>query len=349
MSNRERALRTPRELAEAGLIAPENAAALGPVAQRYAVAVTPDLARLIDPADDADPIGRQFLPDARELTVLPHELADPIGDGPHSPVAGIVHRYPDRVLLKIVGTCPVYCRFCFRREMVGPEAGGNLTPPQVEAALAYIRATPAIFEVIVTGGDPFVLSPRRVRDLMDALAAVPHVAVVRWHTRVPVAAPRRVTPELVAALASGAKTVYAAVHVNHPRELTADARAALARLAAGGVALVSQSVLLRGVNDDADTLEELMRALLAARVKPYYLHHPDLAPGTSHFRLPLSRGIALMGALRRRLSGLALPTYVLDLPGGYGKVPVESARVRLSEDGAVIVDREGRAHHYRDL
>jgi lysine 2,3-aminomutase len=335
-----RVLRHPAELAAAGLIAPAAVATLDEVAGRYAVAVTPAMASLIDPADPADPIARQFVPDARELTTTPDELADPIGDGAHEVTPGLIHRYPDRVLLKFVSSCAVYCRFCFRRETVGQ--GEGLSPTELSTALDYIRATPAIFEVIVSGGDPLVASPRRLAALVRELAAIPHVELVRFHTRVPVVAPERITPELVAALKAEGIATWVAIHANHPRELTDDARAALAKLADAGIPLVSQSVLLRGVNDDAETLAALMRAFLAARVKPYYLHHADLAPGTAHFRTTIAEGEALMKMLRGRVSGLAQPTYVLDIPGGHGKVPVGPSY----RDGDIIEDYRGATHRY---
>lgn len=345
MTRPDRTLRTAADLVAAGLIAPADAADAATVGERYAVAVTPDMAALIAevPQDRAlDPIARQFLPAVSELDTRPEERADPIGDEAHSPLPGIVHRYPDRVLLKIVHVCPVYCRFCFRREMVGPGGKGSLDEAELAAALAYVAARPEIFEVILTGGDPFVLSARRVRDLTRALSAIPHVAVIRWHTRVPVVAPDRVTADFARALRAAGKAVYVAVHANHAREFTPAACAALARLADAGIALVSQSVLLRGVNDDADTLAALMRAFLANRVKPYYLHHPDMAPGTAHFRLSIAEGQALMRQLRGRLSGLAQPTYVLDIPGGEGKVPVGPSY--LGEDD--VADWRGARHTY---
>ena len=307
------------------------------------------MAALIDPADAADPIGRQFLPSAAELFAHAAELADPIGDYAKSPVDGVVHRYPDRVLLKIVGVCPVYCRFCFRREMVGPDTGHNLSEAELDAALSYIRDTPAIWEVILTGGDPFMLSERRVRALMQALDAIAHVKVVRWHTRVPVVAPQMVTEAFVTALTTTRKTVVVGLHANHPRELTAGARVALERLARAGIALVSQSVLLRGINDDVVILETLMRGFVEARVLPYYLHHGDLAPGTAHFRIPVARGIELVRELHRRVSGLARPDYVLDLPGGSGKISLISADVRQTDEGCEVRDALGRVHIYRDV
>jgi lysine 2,3-aminomutase len=343
-----RTLNSADELVGAGLLSPERRVEAKRIGARYAIAVTPAMAELIDRTDPADPIARQFLPDARELERDPAERIDPIGDDLHSPVKGVVHRYPDRVLLKIVGVCPVYCRFCFRREMVGPAAAANLTADETAAALAYIASDPRIWEVILTGGDPFVLSARRIAELTGALARVAHVKVLRWHTRVPVVAPKRVTPTVVAALKAGGTVVYVALHANHPRELTAEARAAIARLVSAGIPVVSQTVLLRGVNDDPDTLEALMRGFVEARVKPYYLHHCDLAPGTRHFRTSFAHGQALMNELRRRLSGIALPTYVFDIPGGYGKVPISDAYLQTDGRHYVVNDPAGRRHTYVD-
>ena len=333
---RSRTLTTPADLIAAGLSAPSRAREFEAVAERYALAVPPALAALIDPNDPADPIARQFLPDSRELDRGPDELDDPIGDAPKTPLPGLVHRYRDRVLLKLVSVCAVYCRFCFRRETVGPGTAG-LDEAGLARALDYIAARPEIWEVVLTGGDPLALSPRRLSIVTRALAAIPHVKVLRWHTRLPVAAPERVDPALARALTEGhEKTVYVALHANHPRELTVEARAACRRLIEHGVAMVSQSVLLRGVNDDADTLEALMRAFVEMRVKPYYLHHADLAPGTAHLRTSIAEGQALMRELRRRLSGLALPAYMLDIPAR-GKVPIGPAYIETGADGAYEV------------
>ena len=313
------------------------------VSQRYAVAVTDDVMALAD----APAIALQYLPDARELMTTPDELPDPIGDAAHSPMRGIVHRYPDRVLLKPVHVCAVYCRFCFRREMVGPGREEALSEKDLAQALAYIRNTPSIWEVIVTGGDPFVLSPRRLQKLMQALNEIDHIKVIRFHTRVPVADPGRVTPEMAAALASS-KAVYVALHVNHAAELTEKVRTACSLLQSVGVILVSQSVLLRGVNDSAETLEKLFRALAEMKVIPYYLHHPDKAPGTSHFRLPLREGLEIYKSLRGRLSGLAIPSYMLDIPGGFGKVCADSGAVVETPEGYRVTDVNGVTHDYRD-
>ena len=342
-----RSLTTVAELVEAGLVPEAGRAGAAAVAARYAIAVTPPLVALIDPDDPDDPIARQFVPDAAELATLPEERADPIGDLAHSPVEGIVHRYPDRVLLKAVHVCPVYCRFCFRREMVGPEGLGTLTAAELDAAIAYIAGRPEIWEVILTGGDPLVLSPRRLGDIMKRLAAIDHVKIVRFHSRVPVVDPGRIDAALIDALKSSGKTTYVALHANHPREFTAEARAAVARIVDAGMVMISQTVLLKGVNDDAGVLAELMRSFVENRVKPYYLHHPDLAPGTAHFRLTLAEGRALVESLRGRVSGLCQPAYILDIPGGHGKVRADSTAVEEADDGCFrLRDFRGAMHLY---
>ena len=330
-------LRTVRDLAQAGLVASERLPDLARVAAQYAVAI-----ELIDPEDPDDPIARQFVPLEAELDLLPQESGDPIGDFAHSPVDGVVHRYPDRCLLKLNHACAVYCRFCFRREMVGPDGLRPMSAGQLDAAMAYIAGRPDIWEVIVTGGDPFILSPRRLREAMDRLAAIPHVKIVRFHTRVPAVAPERVTDELVAALSAPGKTSYVALHANHAREFTPQARAACARIVDAGVPMLGQTVLLKGVNDDPETLTALMRAMVETRVKPYYLHHPDLAPGTGHMRLGIEDGQAVLRAMRGAVSGLCQPTYVLDIPGGAGKVPVGPGYV----GEGTVEDPAGRVHAY---
>jgi len=335
-------LRSASDLVGAQLIRPDRLRALQNVAARYAVAITPALVDLIDAADPHDPIAQQFVPDTRELESHPEERADPIGDEAHSPVSGVVHRYPDRVLLKVVNACAVYCRFCFRREMVGP-GHGALTGRALATALDYIARTPEIWEVILTGGDPLLLPPRRLKDVATRLAAVDHVKVIRLHTRIPVAAPERVTPALVRALRSD-KATYMVLHANHPRELTGEARAACARVIDAGIPMLSQSVLLRGVNDNVDTLGALMRALVECRIKPYYLHHADLAPGTAHLRTSIAEGQDLMRALHGRYSGLCQPHYVLDIPGGHGKSPI--GPIYLGADGTEITDFNGAQHAY---
>jgi len=344
--NAIRPIRTPAELAEAGLVAPEELAGLEAVAERYAVAISPAMAALIDRSDPHDPIARQFVPDAAELNVTLEERNDPIGDLTHSPVEGIVHRYPDRVLLKAVHVCPVYCRFCFRREMVGPQGLGTLSPEAMEAAFAYIADHPEIWEVILTGGDPLVLSARRLAEIMRRLSAIDHVKIVRIHSRVPVVEPERIDDALIEAIRASGKTAYVALHANHPRELTPAARAACARLVDSGIVMVSQSVLLKGINDDPETLAALMRAFVETRVKPYYLHHPDLAPGTSHFRLSIDEGRALVAGLRGRISGLCQPTYILDIPGGHGKALIGPDAIRENGGCYTVSDFRGVEHAY---
>ena len=340
---------TPEALVSEGLISSTDALSLKHVAERYAIAAPRHMMTLIDRDAVDDPIAKQVIPSTAELVTTPDERPDPIGDHTYSPVKGLVHRYPDRVLLKVHSACAVYCRFCFRREMVGP-GGDSMDDSDITAALKYIKKHPEIWEVILTGGDPLVLSPQRIAKLLDALDLIEHVQVVRFHTRVPVAVPERITDELACVLSDRCATVYVAVHSNHARELSQEALEACGRLTRAGIPLVGQTVLLKGVNDSAGTLEALFRAMVAARITPYYLHHPDLAPGTSHFRVPIETGQALMKQLRGRVSGLALPTYMLDIPGGYGKVPVGPTYIADTVDGvALIEDINGQSHAYPPL
>ncbi|MCV0371396.1 lysine-2,3-aminomutase-like protein [Filomicrobium sp.] len=351
MSTTDQPIKTVGQLIVAGLTPPDQHDDLERLTQHYALAITPTIATLIDPtAGHKDPIAAQFVPSMPELDRHPEEQDDPIGDDTYAPIKGIVHRYADRCLLKPVSVCPVYCRFCFRRETIGPGHNGQLTSSELEKAIGYIAQHPEIWEVILTGGDPLVLPPRRVREITQRLTGIPHVRVIRWHSRVPVVDPDRIDTAMVQALRSPEKSVYIALHANHPRELTNTARAACASLIDAGVVMISQSVLLKGVNDDADTLETLMRTFVEMRIKPYYLHHPDLAPGTTHFRLPIARGQEIVGELRQRLSGLAMPTYILDIPGGYGKVPIGPGYIRGNgqDQSYEITDRKGRTHQYRD-
>jgi lysine 2,3-aminomutase len=330
------------DLVARGFVEKASAAGLEAIVERYALSITPAMADIIDHDDPHDPIARQFIPDLRESDTRPEELADPIGDGVHSPIEGIVHRYSDRVLLKLLHVCPVYCRFCFRREMVGPGAEQVLSPAALDAALDYIRHHSEIWEVILTGGDPLALSARRLADVLQQIDQIAHVKIVRIHTRVPAVDPARLDERMIDALRATKKTLYVALHANHPRELGANAQEALARLVDAGIPLVSQTVLLRGVNDDFDTLAALMRRFVELRVKPYYLHQADLAPGTAHFRVGLDEARALVGELRAKVSGLCQPTFVLDIPGGFGKVPVGPDHLT----GAGVKDHQGETHAY---
>jgi lysine 2,3-aminomutase len=334
------------DMADRGLFAPVRLDEIRRVADQFSVAVTDEVAAMIDPADANDPIAAQFVPSMAELAVAGEELADPIGDQQWSPIPGIVHRHRDRVLLKPTLLCPVYCRFCFRRDAVGKRPA-MLGLAALKRAFAYIRERPEVWEVIVTGGDPFVLAPRRLADIVQVLDKIPHLGVIRFHTRVPVVDSRRVSPALVAALTAD-KALYVVIHANHPRELTASAKEAVTRLIRAGVPVLSQTVLLRGINDDAAVLEALFRGLVAMRVKPYYLHHADLAHGTAHFRTGIAKGQELVRSLRASASGLCQPTYVLDIPGGYGKVPLaaSAAAADPASGGWIVEDSAGVRHAY---
>ncbi len=317
-TSRGQTLRGADALVGAGFVAPAFRDGVAAVAERYAVAIPPALAALIEWPDD--PIGRQFIPDPAELVTAPEERDDPIADAALSPVKGVVRRYPDRALLKPLLVCPVYCRFCFRREQVGPD-GGVLTEAELQTAYAWLRRHPEIREVILTGGDPLMLSPRRLAAIVAALSAMPQIEILRIHSRAPLADPALVTPALVRAMETG-KAMFLVLHANHAREFTEAARDAIRRVQAAAIPVLGQSVLLRGVNDSESALEALFRAMLAARVKPYHLHQLDPAPGTARFHVPIAEGRRLLAALRGRISGLAWPTYVLDIPGGHGKVPI---------------------------
>ncbi len=313
------------------------------VTERYALSITPEVAAIIQAHGTDSAVGRQYIPHPDELVTAPDETIDPIGDKTHSPVKGIVHRYADRVLLMPTQVCAVYCRFCFRREAVGPDYAG-LSDTELQAALDYIRHTPAIWEVILTGGDPLVLSARRLQIILNGLDEIPHVATIRIHSRVPVAAPDRIDDALLNVLRSVHKPINIAVHCNHADELTANAVHALRKLRKAGVMLFGQTVLLGGVNDDPVILEALFRGMLAAGVKPYYLHQLDRAPGTARYVVPIARGQEIVKALRGKVSGLAQPTYILDIPGGAGKVPIGPGYLSTQDDVLMVEDPNGLTH-----
>jgi len=348
MSGAKPDLRSAADLIEAGLLPEDKRAEIDRVGQTYAIGLTKTMAGLIDAANPRDPIARQFVPDPAELVPHADEMADPIGDLAFSPLEGVVHRYPDRVLLKLLHVCSVYCRFCFRREFVGPGGPTYLAPKALDAAFAYVAAHPEIWEAILTGGDPLTLSPRRLGDIMARLRSIEHVKIIRLHTRVPTVDPAAITDRLIDVLRATGKTVYVALHANHPLELTPLARTACARFVEAGIPMLSQSVLLAGVNDDIDTLAALMRAFVEAKIKPYYLHQLDLAPGTAHFRVPIAKGRELMRQLRGRVSGLCQPTYMLDLPGGRGKSPIGPNYLTETawEDTYRVSDYLGESHLY---
>ena len=340
-------LRTPEQLLAAGLIAEGDLKDLQKVSEKFPIAITPHAHSLIDKGDPADPIAAQFVPTHAEMLVSDEEQEDPIGDEAHAPTPGIVHRYPDRVLLKPMHVCPVYCRFCFRREMVGPGRDA-LGEEELERALAYIESKEEIWEVVITGGDPLIMSPRRIGKIMRRLDKINHVGVVRFHTRIPVVKPDAVNQELLGSLRIG-KAVYIVLHTNHVRELTVEAKDACAKFINAGFPMLSQTVLLNGINADAQSLERLFRALVEIRIKPYYLHHGDLAKGTKHFRTSIATGQQITRALRGHVSGLCQPLYVLDIPGGKGKVPIGSRYITELDDGNYLVDDyQGNSHNYQD-
>lgn len=315
-----KSLSDPIEIARRFGLDPEATRA---VAGRYPVRLTPHLLELID--GPGDPLGRQFLPDPAELEEddLPE---DPLAEERLSPTPAIVHRYPDRVLMLAANTCAAYCRFCTRKRRVGCR-DRSVSFGEIQAAVDYVAAHPEVREVIVSGGDPFLMADGMLGEILGRLRKIPHLGLLRVATRTPAVLPARIT-ESLAALLRRAAPLFLTTHFNHPRELTPEAAAACALLADAGIPLANQTVLLRGVNDDADVLAELFQNLLLLRVRPYYLHHPDPVHGTAHFAVSLDRGRDLMNMLRKKVSGLAVPHYVLDTPGGKGKVPVHLVDIR---------------------
>lgn len=327
-----------------------NEHGLNEVGQRFKVRVPQSYLDKIDWQDPDDPIRRQAVPSPLELESLPGERPDPIGDAAHSPAPRLTHRYPTRALLYPTYVCSMYCRHCFRKESINDEAAG-FSMAALEPALAYLAEHTELREVILTGGDPLTLSDVQLEALRSRLDAIEHLSLLRVHTRVPVTLPTRVTPGLVAALrGEGSRMVCVVTHFNHPRELDDDALTACRRLREAGFMLLNQSVLLRGVNDEVEVLAELFEKLVyRAGAKPYYLHHCDLTRGVSHFRTSIDRGRELMAALRGRISGLCLPEYVLDLPGGDGKVPIGPSFVH-ARDGQrwCFSTWAGGLHHYEE-
>ena len=337
-----------RQLQADGYIQAHDLTAINEVARKFAVAITPRMLDLIEPTEPEDPIARQFIPDPRELDGDDAERADPIGDHRFAPVPGIIHRYPDRALLMPIRVCPVYCRFCFRRETVGSGTDRFLSGQQLDEAIDYIAKRDEIWEVILSGGDPLLLSPRRLDDILTRVRSIAHVSVIRVHTRIPLVSPERITNSLVRRLRE-ANPVFVVLHCNHPREFTEDGRRACADLIDAGIPMLSQTVLLKGINDNADTMTELMRRLVENRIKPYYLHHADLARGTGHFRTTVAQGRRLMAEMRGNLSGVCQPTYVLDIPGGHGKSPIGPNYLQDAGPGRYsVVDYQGVCHAYAD-
>lgn len=282
-------------------------------------------------------IQKQFIPDTKELIFLPEELSNPIGDETYSPTEGITHRYPNRVLLKPTYMCASYCRFCFRRYKVS-NSDYNLSSTQYTACLDYIKAHKEVWEVILTGGDPLVLTDNYLSQIIADLSAIEHLKIIRFHSRIPSVLPQRITPKLIQILKSSGKTIWIVAHLNSADEFTAECKTALNLLIDNGIPVIMQSVLLKGINDSFEALRNLFETAVINRVRPYYLHYPDLAKGTHHFRIPLEDAQKLFGSLRGQISGLCLPTFVLDIPGGFGKISAEKSRLWQNSDGTWALD-----------
>lgn len=345
----QKAIRSLKSLRAHQLVASGNDAELQQVVDHFAVAITPTMHKQIDTSNPNDPIAKQFVPHIDELQHTPVERSDPIGDEAHIAVKGIIHRYPDRCLFTPIHVCAVYCRFCFRKEKLA-KGTVTLTPSELETAFTYVQNHPEIWEVIFSGGDPFLLKPNLLQSYLQRLKMIEHVEVIRFHTRVPLVDPKRITPTFIATLQQS-KTTYVILHANHPHEFTPESIFACAQLVDAGIPLLSQTTLLKGINDDINTLSQLMRCFIKNRIKPYYLHHADLVRGTVHFRTSIAEGQHLIKQLRGRFSGLCQPTYVLDIPGGYGKIPIGPNYLQLSTTPSaelqyILEDPFGNRHGY---
>jgi len=326
-------------------LSPEEYAGTQLANTKLALGITPYFFNLIDPADENCPIRRQVIPRIEETRTAAWEMSDPCGEDSHSPVPGLVHRYPDRVLFLVTDRCASYCRYCTRSRLVSNATGYDFHP-DFERQLDYIRRHPSVRDVLLSGGDPLLLGDEKLRFLLGRLRAIPHVEFVRLGTRIPIFLPQRITPELCAMLKEH-HPLFLSIHSNHPRELTTEARAALERLADAGIPLGNQSVLLRDVNDDAVVMRALLQKLLMCRVKPYYLYQCDLIAGSAHLRASVRQGLEIMESLRGHTTGYAVPQYVIDAPGGGGKVPINPDYIiERTEERIVIRNFEGRIFAY---
>ncbi len=344
-SDQKKRLSRLSDLVDAGLVSGDEKS-LQEVARHYDIGVTPEVLQQVQ--NHNDPVAKQYVPSTAELSILPDEESDPIGDLTYTPIDGIVHRYPDRVLFKVSSVCAVYCRYCFRREMIGAGAD-HLSDKDIDAALEYIKAHNEIWEVILTGGDPLILSPRRLAKIIEALDEIDHVQIIRIHTRIPIANPSKIDDTLLGVLKTKSSALQLVVHINHAQEISSDVRRVIYDMRMNGVSFFSQSVLLHQVNDCPSVLETLFKTLNKIHVKPYYLHHMDHAKGTSHFRVSIARGKNIMRQLQGRVSGTCLPKYMLDIPGGHGKIPINDESVRLLEgDVYTVTDYQGGTHIYVD-
>ncbi len=332
-------LNSKEELSKVINLTPEEEEALS-VPSRFRVDITPYFASLMDPDDPNCPIRRQVVPTVKEFFIAPEEVEDSLAEDAHSPVPGLVHRYPDRVLMLVTTQCASYCRYCTRSRIVGnPRAQFSLA--DYERQLDYIASNPQVRDVLISGGDPLILPQHILEMILKKLREIPHVEVIRIGTRVPVFLPQRINEELVGMLRRY-HPLWMNIHFNHPKEITPEVERALALLADAGIPLGSQSVLLAGINDCPNVILALVRKLVKNRVRPYYLYQCDLVPGTSHFRTPVAKGIEIMEALRGHTSGFAIPSYVIDMPGGGGKVPISpNYLLSMSESKVVLRNYEG--------
>ena len=314
------------------------------VSARYPVQLTDYYAALITHTGDA--IWKQCMPDVRELEDAA-QCPDPLEESALSPVPGLIHRYPDRIVLLVSNRCPVYCRFCMRKRLVG-SGDAPLSNAAFNAIVEYITAHSEIHDVILSGGDPLMLDDDSLKTILTGLRTIPHVTIIRIGTRVPVTLPSRITPELCTLLRTF-HPLFINTHFNHPAEITADSALACSMLADAGIPLGNQTVLLKGINDSVETMRRLMTGLLAIRVRPYYLHQMDLVQGTAHFRTSVTSGLDIMRALRGHVSGLAVPHYVIDLPGGKGKVAIVPDQMERDGDLLVLRTYSGERVTYRDI
>lgn len=313
--------------------------------QKLALAITPYFFNLIDLNDPDDPIRRQLIPQGAERTISPEERLDPVGEDAHQPVKGIVHRYPDRVLFLVTDRCASYCRYCTRSRLVSNAQDYNFHP-EFDAGLEYIRQNKQIRDVLLSGGDPLLLSDKKLDYLLGELRRIPHVEFIRIGSRIPVFLPQRITPSLCAIFRRHGP-IWMSIHVNHPNECTHDLRKACEQLSFAGVPLGNQSVLLKGINNNAETMRSLIHRLLMMRVRPYYLYQCDLITGSAHLRTDPREGVEIIRALRGHTSGYALPQFVIDAPGGGGKIPINPDYVKsISDEKVVLRNYEGREYEY---
>lgn len=331
------------KLIDNGLIEPEAVSVMRNVVKNYPYQMTDT----IEPLLIKEGVRKQFVPSDLELQHKTSELEDPIGDEVHTKVKGIVHRYQDRCLLLPLLMCPIYCRFCFRRESVG-DSEGTLTPTELHKALDYIERQSGIWEVILSGGDPLMLKPKSLKLIFERLQAISHVQVIRIHTRVPLVSPQKISGALLEVL-DIEKALFIVLHTNHADEFTPSGIAACRMLQSQGITMLSQTTFLKGVNDSIDALKNLMQTIVKHRIKPYYLHHLDRAPGTDHFRIEIEKAQELVRLLRCQASGLCQPEYMLDIPGGYGKVPIGPSYLCKQDDHYIVTDREDKKHRYDEV